>query len=122
MRTFVRGVRRMAEVCPYICNNKTDYGYCQTSACINPTHRTPTFTSYDPIEIARQYAPKFDKPAVDMVAVVRCRDCKWYKEGKYSAPTRFCFRLKDEKGEEIGYNFASDDFCSYGERKDEVEE
>lgn len=54
--------------------------------------------------------------------LVRCRDCKWYKEGKYFAHTRFCFRLKDEKGEEIGYNFASDDFCSYGERKDEVKE
>ena len=54
--------------------------------------------------------------------LVRCKDCKWYREGKYFAPTKFCFRLKDEKGEEIGYNFASDDFCSKGERKDEVEE
>lgn len=33
--------------------------------------------------------------------IVRCKDCKWYKEGKYFAPTKFCFRLKDEKGEEI---------------------
>lgn len=49
--------------------------------------------------------------------IVRCKDCKWYKEGKYFAPTKFCFRLKDEKGEEVGYNFASDDFCSYGERR-----
>lgn len=111
----------MNSPCPYICNNKTDYGYCKTSACINPTHRTPTFTSYDPIEIARQYAPKFDKPVVDMVAVVRCRDCKWYREGEHFAPTKFCFRLKDKGGEEIGYNFAPDDFCSRGERK-EIEE
>ena len=53
--------------------------------------------------------------------IIRCKDCKWYKEGKYFAPVKFCFRLKDSDGEEIGYNFASDDFCSYGERMDEVE-
>lgn len=112
-----------AEVCPYPCQNKTEYGYCKTTGCINPKFdRTRTFTSYDPIEIARQYAPKFDKPVVDMVEVVRCRDCKWYREGKYLAPMKFCFRLKGIDGEEIGYNFASDDFCSYGERKNEVEE
>lgn len=109
----------MVEVCPYICSNKTDYGYCKTSACINPTHRTQTFTSYDPIEIARQYTPKVDKPVVDMVEVVRCRDCKWYKEGKYFAPVRFCYRLKDINDEEVGYNFADDDFCSHGERREE---
>ena len=22
-------------ICPYICNNKTVYGYCKTTACIN---------------------------------------------------------------------------------------
>ena len=79
---------------------------------------TTDYTPYDPIEIARQYAPKFDKPVVDMVEVVRCRDCKWYREGEHFAPTKFCFRLKDEKGKEIGYNFASDDYCSRGERKE----
>lgn len=54
---------------------------------------------------------------VDAVPVVRCRDCKWYKEGKLLGPTKFCFRLRDADGERIGYNFASDDFCSHGERK-----
>ena len=23
-------------ICPYICDNKTEYGYCKTTACINP--------------------------------------------------------------------------------------
>ena len=56
--------------------------------------------------------------SVDAVEVVRCKDCKWYKEGKYLAPNKFCYRLKDRSGEHIGYNFSDDDFCSYGERKD----
>lgn len=55
----------------------------------------------------------------DIVPVVRCKNCKWYKEGKYFAPARFCYRLKDANGEEVGYNFADDDFCSYGERRGE---
>ena len=60
----------------------------------------------------------FSAPTVDAVEVVRCKDCKWYKEGKYLAPNKFCYRLKDRSGEHIGYNFSDDDFCSYGERKD----
>ena len=54
----------------------------------------------------------------DWIPVVRCKDCKWYKEGKYLAPNKFCYRLKDRDGEHIGYNYTDDDFCSYGERKD----
>lgn len=46
---------------------------CQTTAT--------THTLYNPIEIARQYAPKFDKPVVDMVEVVRV-PIKGY-EGSY---------------------------------------
>lgn len=25
-------------ICPYICDNKTEYGYCKTTACINPKY------------------------------------------------------------------------------------
>ena len=25
-------------ICPYLCNNKTVYGYCKTTACINPEY------------------------------------------------------------------------------------
>lgn len=25
-------------ICPYICDNKTEYGYCKTTACINPEY------------------------------------------------------------------------------------
>jgi hypothetical protein len=59
-------------------------------------------------------------PAVDAVEVVRCKDCKWYQEGKLLAPNKFCFRLKHPKEDrKIGYNYAPDDFCSYGERRDD---
>lgn len=25
-------------ICPYICDNKTEYGYCKATACINPKY------------------------------------------------------------------------------------
>ncbi len=28
----------MTSKCPYICNNKTSCGYCQTTVCINPKY------------------------------------------------------------------------------------
>ena len=47
-------------------------------------------------------APEFE--------LVRCKDCKRYKENT-EARTRFCRR-------ELGYMYAKPDgFCSYGERK-----
>ena len=49
---------------------------------------------------------------VDAVEVVRCRDCKhWHKE------TLFCdYTLYGEAQERV--NWYANDFCSYGERKD----
>ena len=74
------------------------------------------------------YAPWVDTspiidaaPTIEAVPVVRCKDCKWYKEGEHLAPNRFCFRLKDANGKHIGYNFSDNDYCSHGERKDEHE-
>lgn len=75
---------------------------------------TTDYTPYDPIEIARQYAPKFDKPVVDMVAVVRCKDCK-YRYGDKDEP--YCSRINPYSGMRV----EDEDFCSWGERKDEVE-
>ena len=28
----------MNSPCPYVCNNKTEYGYCKTTGCINPKY------------------------------------------------------------------------------------
>ena len=48
-----------------------------------------------------------DAPTVDAVEVVRCKDCKHAKKIKIGVHCTF---------NEIG--FSEDDFCSYGERKD----
>ena len=63
-----------------------------------------------------------DAPIVDAVEVVRCKDCKWYKESKYSEirPMRFCYRLRNNDGVRVGYNWDENDFCSYGERKEDA--
>ena len=58
-------------------------------------------------------------PTIDAAPVVRCKDCKYYKEGVVLSPQKFCFRLKGRDGAAIGYNFAEDDFCSYGERSED---
>lgn len=57
---------------------------------------------------------------VDAVPVVHCKDCKYYRESRVLAPNKFCFRLNHptEPGK-IGYNFADDDFCSHGVRRNE---
>lgn len=60
-----------------------------------------------------------DTPTVDAVPVVRCKDCKYYNRGELLAPNKFCFRLKHPtENRLIGYNFAPNDFCSYGEQKE----
>ena len=57
-------------------------------------------------------------PAADaVVEVVRCKDCKHYQYGRFFTDIKFCFRLKNRKGEAVGYNWSDDDFCSYGEEK-----
>lgn len=57
-------------------------------------------------------------PTVDAVAVVRCKDCKYYREGAIFKDIKFCFRLRGDNDKPVGYNFSEDDFCSRGERKD----
>lgn len=60
-------------------------------------------------------------PTVDAVPVVRCKDCKWYKESKHSElnSLRFCYRLRNDSGIPVGYNWDDNDFCSYGERRED---
>ena len=55
------------------------------------------------------------------VEVVMCKDCKWYKASKHQElhPTRFCYRLKNDDGVPVGYNWDGNDFCSYGERRED---
>lgn len=48
-------------------------------------------------------------PTVDAVEVVRCKDCKFFHDKGYCVLVTGLNRIKPE-----------DDFCSHGERKDNV--
>ena len=60
-----------------------------------------------------------EAPTVDAVKIVRCKDCKHYKPQKKSAHwenrANYCNRI-------VTIKVQPDDFCSYGERKEEVSE
>ena len=59
-----------------------------------------------------------DMQTADVVPVVRCKDCKYYKISELHPPYKFCFRLRHPtENRSVGYNFADDDFCSHGERR-----
>ena len=51
-------------------------------------------------------------PTVDAVPVVRCRDCKHGDWDSEPNDAMVCMRTKD------GFWRSGNDFCSYGERKD----
>ena len=52
------------------------------------------------------------KDRANYVEVVRCKDCKWVEKGKDYEP--YCNHWKSG----LYANVKDDDFCSYGERKD----
>lgn len=59
-------------------------------------------------------------PSADVVEVVRCRDCKHYKEfrtKKHRQIMRLCYRIGKH---DMEYPVKPDDFCSYGQRKIET--
>lgn len=51
-------------------------------------------------------------PAVDAEVVVRCKDCKYYDRGE-------CYHPRHERHLQSICQ-EDDDFCSYGERKEEM--
>lgn len=51
-----------------------------------------------------------DAPAVDAVPVVRCKDCKYYKPDEFEYGCDFAGGLPYVK---------ADDFCSFGQRRDQ---
>ena len=55
-----------------------------------------------------------DAPTVDAVPVVRCGNCKHYKEG-------FCYNPNTYDDEKTCGNTAADWFCAEGERRDDGE-
>lgn len=65
------------------------------------------------------YAKSFinDAPTIDAVPVVRCKDCKHYDMG-------VCLKIYSDGNThpEAWQSRKSEDFCSYGERKDDDNE
>lgn len=60
-------------------------------------------------------------PTVDAVPVVRCRECTAFEQkGKYPAgmPYGYCYHWEYERGMSPN-QVDGNDFCSYGERKEE---
>ena len=53
-----------------------------------------------------------EAPTVDVVEVVRCRNCKYGDWDSKPDDAMVCMRTKD------GFWRSGNDFCSYGERKD----
>ena len=56
--------------------------------------------------------------AADVVEVVRCRECKHYREfhtKKHRQIMRLCYRMGKH---DMEYSVKPDDFCSYGQRKE----
>lgn len=51
----------------------------------------------------------------DVVEVVRCKDCKYYKVGNPNAD--YCYHERYEDLSQ-GVSYKPNDFCSYGERKE----
>lgn len=60
-----------------------------------------------------------DAPTIDAVPVLRCKDCKYYR----NHPNGLCYAWTEPKANAKGYDgdahcVDQDDFCSCGERKD----
>ena len=57
-------------------------------------------------------------PTIDAVPVVRCRDCEWFNH--YTMECESDDVATDhEGGASFSINFGPDDFCSYGQRKED---
>ena len=61
-----------------------------------------------------------DARTADVAEVVRCKDCKYYR----NHPNGLCYLHTEPKENERGYSGEAvcvepDDFCSYGERREE---
>ena len=58
-------------------------------------------------------------PTIDAVPVVRCRECKFYRElrtKRHNQLMRLCYRMGKH---DMEYPVKPDDFCSYGQRKED---
>lgn len=103
--------RAYGEVCEYA----TEYGYCRLTACAK---RSQTIT------VSKDKTVSYTN---DVVEVVRCKDCiHWDRDTLKHQLNDFrewdeaeCECLAERDGyNEVDHYVESDDYCSYGERKE----
>ena len=58
------------------------------------------------------------QPTIDAVPVVRCKDCKWFDEVVGKDSGKPCGYGACRRPLSMRSLIGTDDFCSYGERKD----
>ena len=83
-----------------LCNQDYSEEPCEPSDCV----------FYNAIQSA---------PTIEAVSVVRCRECKFYREfrtKRYKQLMRLCCRMGKQ---DMEYPVKPDDFCSYGQRKED---
>lgn len=94
------------------CENCVHYELCQYN-----TYQEAHYFGKDKeiyITIKNNSACKFFKPTADVVEVVRCKDCQHCEIiiDQFDNDWYFCKKTNDNA------EVKSDDFCSYGERKE----
>lgn len=74
------------------------------------------YSLFDKSGFAKLHVTDIDQiPIVDAVEVVRCRECKFGDWDSEPNDAMVCMRTKD------GFWRSGNDFCSFGERKDGVD-
>lgn len=85
--------------CPhYDCTNRNSFGYCDSTACINPNYNFRSLTTMQ---------------TVDLVEVVRCKDCKHRDPEDHKCDSGALERAG------CVFPVADDYFCSWGERRED---
>lgn len=81
-------------------------------------NREDVYKLFDDSGVARLHVSDIDQiPLADVSPVVRCKDCKHYREfrtKRYKQPMRMCYRMGKY---DMEYRVKPDDFCSYGEKR-----
>lgn len=80
--------------CPYVCGNKSAFGYCLTTVCVNPLFK-------------RKYE-ETQRFLGEYVKIVRCKDCKWWTKQEASLQGR-C--------DAYGMYPTGEWYCAMGERR-----
>ena len=92
--------------------------YIERTAALNAARRAFDDQECDCEVMPDVFASLQEAPTADVVEVVRCRECVHYREHRtrrHKQLMRECVRMARH---DMEYPVKSDDFCSYGQRKE----